>query len=377
MDFSAVEKEMTAGVESGVFPGAIVSVGQSGQVLYRRAAGWRSLDPTRTPLHEDTLYDVASLTKPLATTVALMQLVNEQKLQLDDRISRVFPNLSVHNKQLMTFRQLLSHSSGLPAWRPYYQEVLQQEAREERASFLGTRSAREYVYTRLLREECTVPPGQQAVYSDLGFMLLGAAVEEISGLEFDQYCHEKIFRPLGLRDTFFINLEEKRRFDLQLQEFRFAPTERCPWRKRVLCAEVHDDNAYAMGGVAGHAGMFSTVADLDRLVTCLMACYCGGHPFLPAAVIQEFWRIDGSVNESTWALGWDTPSPQHSSAGALFSSHSVGHLGFTGTSVWIDLERQVSVIVLSNRVHPRRDNEKIKGFRPALHNAVMRTVLGK
>ena len=111
MDFSAVEKEMTAGVENGVFPGAIVSVGQSGQVLYRRAAGWRSLDPTRTPLHEDTLYDVASLTKPLATTVALMQLVNEQKLHLDDPISRFLPNLRVHDKQLMTFRQLLSHSS--------------------------------------------------------------------------------------------------------------------------------------------------------------------------------------------------------------------------------------------------------------------------
>lgn len=377
MDFSAVEKEMTTGVENGVFPGAIVSVGQFGQVLYRRAVGWRSLDPTRTPLHEDTLYDVASLTKPLATTVALMQLVNEQQLHLDDRISRFFPNLSVHGKPLMTFRQLLSHSSGLPAWRPYYQEVLQQEAREGGASFLGTRSAREYVYTLLLREECTAPPGQKAVYSDLGFMLLGAAVEEISGLEFDQYCHEKIFRPLGLRDTFFINLEKKRRLDLQLQELRFAPTERCPWRKRVLCAEVHDDNAYAMGGVAGHAGMFSTVADLDRLVNCLMACYHGGHPFLPSAVIQEFWRIDGSVNESTWALGWDTPSPQHSSAGELFSSHSVGHLGFTGTSVWIDLERQVYVIVLSNRVHPRRENDKIKGFRPALHNAVMRTVLGK
>lgn len=377
MNFSSVDKEVTAGVENGVFPGVVVLVGQSGKVLYRRAAGWRSLGPTRTPLHEDTIYDVASLTKPLATTVAIMQLVKERKLRLDDHVSRFFPNFSVHGKQLITFRQLLSHSSGLPAWRPYYQEIFQRETQEGCVSFLGTRSAREYVYTLLLREELAAPPGQKAVYSDLGFMLLGSVIEEISGLEFDQYCQEKIFHPLELYDTFFINLEKKRRLGLKLQESRFAPTERCPWRKRILCAEVHDDNAYAMGGVAGHAGMFSTVADLDRLVSCLVACYHGAHTFLPASIVQEFWTIDGSVNKSTWALGWDTPSPQHSSAGELFSSHSVGHLGFTGTSVWIDLERQVYGIMLSNRVHPRRDNEKIKSFRPALHNAVMRTVLGK
>jgi CubicO group peptidase (beta-lactamase class C family) len=360
-----------------VFPGVVVSEGQSGTVLYRRAAGWRSLDPTRTALDEDTIYDVASLTKPLATTVAIMQLVKEKKLHLDDRVSRFFPNFGAYGKQFITFRQLLSHSSGLPPWRPYYQEIAQREAREGHISFLGTSSAREYVYTQLLREQLATPPGQQAVYSDLGFMLLGAVVEEISGVEFDQYCQEKIFRPLELCDTSFINLEKKRRLGLKIQEPRFAPTEWCPWRKRVLCAEVHDDNAYAMGGVAGHAGMFSTIADLDRLVNCLMACYRGVHTFLPASLVQEFWTREDKVRESTWALGWDTPSPRHSSAGELFSPRSVGHLGFTGTSVWIDLERQVYVIILSNRVHPRRDNEKIKSFRPVLHNAVMRAVLGK
>jgi len=377
MDFSAVDEEVTSGVEKGVFPGVVVLVGQSGRVRYRRAAGWRSLDPTRTSLDEDTIYDVASLTKPLATTVAIMQLVKEKKLRLDDRVSRFFPNFGAYGKQVITFRQLLSHSSGLPSWRPYYQEISHREAREGRVSFLGTSSAREHVYTQLMREQLVTPPGQRAVYSDLGFMLLGAVVEEISGIEFDQYCQEKIFRPLELCDTSFINLEKKRRLGIKIPELRFAPTERCPWRKRVLCAEVHDDNAYAMGGVAGHAGLFSTIADLDRLVNCLMACYQGAHSFLPASIVQEFWARNDKVNESTWALGWDTPSPQHSSAGELFSPHSVGHLGFTGTSVWIDLERQVHVIVLSNRVHPRRDNEKIKSFRPALHNAVMRAILEK
>jgi CubicO group peptidase (beta-lactamase class C family) len=158
---------------------------------------------------------------------------------------------------------------------------------------------------------------------------------------------------------------------------KFAPTEWCPWRKRILCAEVHDDNAYAMGGVAGHAGLFSTVDDLDRLVSRLLACYRGENSFLPSSLVREFWTRDGTVSSSTWALGWDTPSAQHSSAGELFSPQSVGHLGFTGTSVWIDLEQQVHVIVLSNRVHPRRDNDKIQTFRPVLHNAIMRAVLGE
>lgn len=377
MDFSLVDKEVTNGVENGVFPGAVVLVGQAGEVLYRRAIGWRSLEPTRTPLHEETIYDIASLTKPLATTVALMLLVKEKKLRLDDRVTRFFPNFGAQGKQCITFRQLLSHSSGLPAWRPYYKEIMQQQTQAGRVGLLGTRSAREYVYTQLLREKLDAPPGQKAVYSDLGFMLLGAVIEEISGMELDQYCQEKIFCPLEMSDTSFVNLEKKRRFGVKSPEERFAPTERCPWRERMRCAEVHDDNAYAMGGVAGHAGVFSTVDDLHRLVRCLTACYCGEHHFLPAALVREFWTRDGQVADSTWALGWDTPSAQHSSAGELFSARSVGHLGFTGTSVWIDLERQAHVILLSNRVHPSRENDKIKTFRPAVHTAVMRTILGQ
>jgi len=377
MDFSTVERELTEGVKRGVFPGAVVLVGTGDNVLYRQAIGWHGLEPTRVPVEEKTIYDVASLTKPLATTIALMILIKEKKLRLDDRVSRFFPNLGAHGKQTIIFRQLLSHSSGLAAWRPYHKEIVQREAKEGRVGFLGTRSAREYVYTQLLREPLESPPGRKAVYSDLGFMLLGAVVEEISGVEFDQYCQEKIFHPLGLQDTAFINLEKKRRLGAKPQAERFAPTERCPWRKRILRAEVHDDNAYAMGGVAGHAGMFSMVDDLQRLVSRLLACHRGEHTFLPASLIQEFWTRDVRVADSTWALGWDTPSSQNSSAGSLFSSHAVGHLGFTGTSVWIDLQKQVHVILLSNRVHPRRDNEKIKTFRPALHDAVMRAVLEK
>jgi len=375
MDFSTVEMEVNGAVEQGVFPGAVVLVNRGGTVLYRRAVGWRSLEPARTPLPEETVFDLASLTKPLATTLALMMLVKEKKLRLDDRVTRFFPNFGVHGKMGITLRQLLSHSSGLPAWRPYYQEIASRETTQGKVSFLSSRIAREFVYTQLQREKLEALPGQQTIYSDLGFMLLGAVIEEVTGLGLDQYCWDKLFRPLGLYSTAFINLEMVRRHKLRPISERFAPTELCPWRKRLLCAEVHDSNAYAMGGVAGHAGLFSTVDDLNQLVSCLLACYRGEHMLLPSALVREFWTRDGNVPGSTWALGWDTPSPQQSSAGELFSPRSVGHLGFTGTSLWIDLEQQVHVIVLSNRVHPRRDNESIQAFRPVLHNAIMRVVL--
>jgi serine-type D-Ala-D-Ala carboxypeptidase len=377
MDFSAVDQQVTEAVGRGVFPGAVVLVNRAGTVLYRRASGWRSLEPDRQPVSEETVFDLASLTKPLATTVAVMLLVREKKLRLDDRVIRFFPNFGVYGKTAITFRHLLSHSSGLPAWRPYYREMLALETGGKKVGFVATHSAKEFVYTQLQREKLEAPPGRQTIYSDLGFMLLGAAVEAISGVELDQYCWSKIFRPLGLRSTSFINLELMRRRRLEPAVEQFAPTERCAWRKRILCAEVHDDNAYAMGGVAGHAGLFSTVDDVDRLTNCLIACYRGESDFLPATVVREFWTRDDRVPGSTWALGWDTPSPQQSSAGEFFSPHSVGHLGFTGTSVWIDLERHVHVIVLSNRVHPQRDNDKIQAFRPALHNAIMQVVLGE
>jgi len=377
MDFSHIDEELVAAVERKVFPGAVVLISHAGSVVYRRAVGSRSVDPQVSPLSEATSFDLASLTKPLATTIAIMLMVKDKILRLDDRVTRFFPNFGVQGKTHITFRHLLSHSSGLSAWRPYYRDIIGRETREGKVGFLGTRSARDFVYTQLQREKLDAPPGQQAVYSDLGFMLLGATIEEISGLGLDQYCQEKIFQPLGLNSLTFINLENVRRRRFQPVVENYAATERCPWRKRVLCAEVHDDNAYAMGGVAGHAGLFAPVDAIDRLVGVLVACYHGAHSFVPQPVIREFWTRADIVPGSTWCLGWDSPSPQNSSAGEYFSSHSIGHLGFTGTSLWIDLARQVHVILLSNRVHPRRDNDKIQMFRPALHNAAMQAVLEK
>jgi CubicO group peptidase (beta-lactamase class C family) len=196
-------------------------------------------------------------------------------------------------------------------------------------------------------------------------------VELLGRMPLDRFCHERIFRPLGLRSTAFVDLALVRRGRLHTVPAAIAPTERCPWRKKVLCGEVNDDNAWAMGGVAGHAGLFANAAEVDALARRLRACFRGDDDFVPRDVVRQFWRKDQTAADSTWALGWDTPSPVDSSAGTRLGPHAVGHLGFTGTSLWIDLERDVQVTLLTNRVHPRRDNEHIREVRPKVHDAVM------
>jgi CubicO group peptidase (beta-lactamase class C family) len=371
MDFTEVEHEMSAAVSRGVFPGAVLLVREGARVFYLRAFGHRSLEPAVTPLSEETVFDVSSLTKAFATSVAMMLMVKEGRLRLDDRVTRFFHNFGVHGKTHITFRQLLSHCSGLPAWRPYYQEILDVERREGRINFLGSHGAKSYVYHAILRERLEAEPGTRTLYSDLGFMLLGAVVEEIAGMALDRFCQSRLFRPLGLRATAFVDLSLLRTHRLEPATEIIAPTEHCRWRKRVLCGVVHDDNAYAMGGVSGHAGLFSSARDLDTILCHLRDSYRNVSQMIPQRIIREFWSRDPTVPESTWCLGWDSPSPVGSSAGTRFSPHTVGHLGFTGTSAWLDLERDRHVILLSNRVHPSRENEAIREFRPLIHDRIV------
>jgi CubicO group peptidase (beta-lactamase class C family) len=370
MAFERVEQEMDRAVERGVFPGCVLLVREAERVFYLRAFGSRSIEPERTPMEEGTIFDLSSLTKALATSVAVMLLVRDGKLALDDRVTRFFHNFGVFGKTHVTFRHLLSHCSGLPAWRPYYKEILQGERKGGKVNFLASDGAKKFVYQQLNRERLEAPPGTKAIYSDLGFMLLGAVIEEVSSGGLDRFCRERIFRPLGLRSTAFVDLTMLRTRRLEPITAMIAPTERCPWRKRVLCGEVHDDNAYAMGGVAGHAGLFGSARDIDVLLCRLEASYSGHDSFVPAEILREFWTRADLVPGSTWALGWDTPASQGSMAGSFFSPSTVGHLGFTGTSVWVDLERGRHVILLSNRVHPGRDNDAIRDFRPVIHDLV-------
>jgi serine-type D-Ala-D-Ala carboxypeptidase len=370
VSFERVEQEMEAAVHRGVFPGAVLLVREGERVFYLRAFGDRQVEPQRAPMQEGTIFDLSSLTKPLATTVALMLLVRDGKVRPEDRVTRFFHNFGVYGKTHVTIRHLLTHTAGLAAWRPYYKSILQIERRGEKVNFLGSDAAKEYVYQQLSRERPEHPTGAKVLYSDLGFVQLGALIELVTGTTLDRFCHERIFRPLGMRATSFIDLSMVRARRIQPITDMIAATERCPWRKRVLCGEVHDDNAFAMGGVAGHAGLFSAARDIDTLLCRLKACWAGADDFIPPAIVQQFWTRDEGVPGSTWTLGWDTPSPTNSAAGTLFSQRTIGHLGFTGTSVWMDLERDRHVILLSNRVHPSRDNNLIKEFRPQIHDLI-------
>jgi len=321
----------------------------------------------------DTIFDLASLTKPIATTVGIMLLIKEKKLRLDDQVTRVIPMYGVFGKSLTTFRHLLNHTSGLPGWKPFFEEIIKGE-KSGRINFVTSRAAKNYVFEQIHRETPVTPPGTQSVYSDLGFIVLGEAIEILTGNTLDRFCHDRIFRPLGLRSTGFVDLSQLRTRRLQPVEDMIAPTENCPWRKRVLCGEVHDDNAYAMGGVAGHAGVFSSVRDVHVFLTQMNKCLQGEDGFVPQSLIQEFFRRDAASSQSSFALGWDTPSAENSATGTLFSAHSVGHLGFTGCSIWWDLEKNCYIVLLTNRVHPSRKNEKIKDFRPRIHDQIMKVL---
>jgi len=373
MDWGAVEHAFNDAVAQGVFPGAVVLVGKGEEVIYEQAFGHRSLMPDKTALHASTVFDVASLTKPLATTMAIMHLVREKKLRLEDQVTRFIPTYGVFGKHVTTCRHLLNHSSGLPAWKPYYEEIVKLE-KAGKIHFIASRAAHRFVLEQIHREKPVDPPGTRGLYSDLGFILLGEIVETVSGATLDRFCMERVFKPLGLRSTAFVDLTQLKTRRLEPVKDVIAPTENCPWRKKILCGEVHDDNAYAMGGVAGHAGLFSSPRDIHALIAFLDGCLRGQNDLLPAVLVTQFLTKDESVANSSYALGWDTPSSKDSTSGQYFSPRSVGHLGFTGTSIWWDLEKNCHVILLTNRVHPSRKNEKIKEFRPKIHDLIMKVL---
>lgn len=346
------------GAAEGVFPGAVLLVAHRGDILFFECTGFRSLIPQRFPMMKDTVFDLASLTKPLATTLAIMKLVDQGGLDLDRPLAQLLPGAILKDKQDLTPRFLLSHSAGLSDWKPFYLKLVQ---------FLPD------MRKHLLREQIidlpfSYPPGTRVLYSDLGFMLLEWVVEERAGEGVPAFLARTFYGPLGF-DKMFMGAENR---PLGVRVEDIAATEDCPWRRKVMRGEVHDENAYALGGYSGHAGLFGTAGEVYGIARMLRGHYREERQdFLRPETVRKFFRRQDRVEGSTWALGWDTPSPANSSAGRCFSRMSVGHLGFTGTSVWMDMEKDVIVILLTNRVHPTRSNEKIREFRPRLHDAVM------
>lgn len=356
----AVYYLMQRGVTDGVFPGGVLLVAHQGRILFLDAFGRARLTPER-PMTIDTVFDLASLTKPLATTVALMLLVQEKKLHLDQGLASAIPFFLGTDKAHITVRQLLSHASGLPDYRPYYQELSRIEP-----------SARKDALKALLLAEPPIhKPGRTSLYSDLDFMLLEWLVELGAEKPLDRFVQESVYVPLGLKHLFFVHLLDGKKRNGLL----YAATEDCPWRKEIMDGQVHDDNAYVIGGVAGHAGLFGTAQDVHVVLQELLNTWSGASNsrLFEGDVVRTFFERQSDAG--SWALGFDTPTRPDSSSGKYFSDQSVGHLGFTGTSFWMDLEKAVIVILLTNRIHPTRENERIKDFRPLLHDTVMEALL--
>jgi CubicO group peptidase (beta-lactamase class C family) len=227
---------------------------------------------------------------------------------------------------------------------------------------------------RILAEPLEMPPGAREIYSDLGFILLGSILERASGLSLDRLFQEELTEPLGLPHVGYRRIDGPQGGVAGAEEI-IAATEYCNWRTRVLIGEVHDENCHLLGGVAGHAGLFSTSDDLDRIAAELFEASCGRSGLFSAPSMKTFFERQGSPAQGTWALGWDTPSEEDSTAGRYYSKNSFGHNGFTGTSLWMDFERNISVVFLTNRVHPSRENTAIRGLRPQVHDAVFEEML--
>jgi CubicO group peptidase (beta-lactamase class C family) len=342
-----------------VFPGAAVGVSLNcgPQKKYFSAVwGSASLFPRQKKMSRETLFDLASLTKPFATTLALLCLVQEKKIQLDEPLSSLLQRDIVPDKRNITLRHLLNHCSGLAAHHPFYQQIVHVDEKKRKKTLLDL----------ILTDKLCWPAGSRALYSDLGFILLGMIIEIQSGLPLDLFVMEKVMAPLGLADRLVFNPRQKNKNN-------FAATEDCPWRMKVLAGEVSDDNTWAVGGVSGQAGLFGAVDSVLLLSSFLLEAWQdqASHPHFANALLKEFFKRQDMVRESTWALGFDTPSPTGSSAGSSISKGSVGHLGFTGTSFWIDPQRQLVMVLLTNRVHPSRENNLIREFRPLFHERVI------
>jgi CubicO group peptidase (beta-lactamase class C family) len=317
----------------------------------------------------DTIFDLASLTKPIATTTLVMLLAADGALAIDDPVVKYLPEFAERDKTNVTLRHLLTHASGLKPWRGFHELLLDRERRTgERV--IGTPAAREFVLERTLRSGLVHEPGAAAVYGDLDFIVLGAVIEAVTRRPLDEVAAERIFRPLGMRDTFFVRTGDGEPGLPEAVRRRVAASENCPWRGRIVWGEVHDPNASVMGGVAGHAGLFSTADDVMAFAQTIVDVWHGRSERLPRELLKAFLTRQHLPQDSDWALGWDTPTRGASSSGKHFSETSVGHLGFTGTSLWIDLESEAIIVMLTNRVHLVAKRSRFE-LRPLVHDLIL------
>jgi serine-type D-Ala-D-Ala carboxypeptidase len=347
---------LRSGMAERAFPGASVAITHRGRLVANKGLGHFTYDLDSPAVAAETVYDLASVTKVVATTAACMLLYERGQFELEQPLVEILPGfaglgsqslgskMNDPRRQQVTLRMLLAHSSGLPAYIKLFQ----------------TSHNKEELLTQALQVPLTADPGSRAEYSDIGFILLGQALEHLTGQPLDQFCQTEIFAKLGLAHSTFNPLANQKPFIPPTEDDR-------TFRHRLIQGEVNDENASVMGGVAGHAGCFSMAANVSEFAHCMLL---GGTPLVQRETQELFTRREDFPPGTSRALGWDTPS-QPSQSGKYFSSRAYGHLGYTGTSLWIDPDRQLSVTLLTNRTWPDRGSQSIKQIRPLFHDAVI------
>jgi CubicO group peptidase (beta-lactamase class C family) len=333
-------------LDERAFPAAVVEVGTASETVWREAFGRLTFDADAPVTREDTIFDLASLTKVLATTPMMMQQVERGPLGLDDRVGQYLAAWRGADRDDVTIRDLLAHCGGLTAYLPFFRD------HSGRAEFERAICSLPLEY----------PPRTRSIYSDLGFILLAFILEDVGVAPLDDRF-ATLLDQMGIVERLQFNPPPQWRRDT-------APTEQDPWRGRLLSAEVHDENAWALGGAAGHAGLFGTSAAVGAYARHLLQILDGRTGAFSRPTLTAFIARRTDIPGSSRALGWDTMLPT-SSCGTRMSPRAFGHTGFTGTSLWIDPDRGIYIVMLTNRVHPSRANERIKHVRPAVHDAIL------
>jgi serine-type D-Ala-D-Ala carboxypeptidase len=354
--FGGAAMLLERGVTDHAFPGACAEVGRVSGPLWRQAFGARTYDPYDSHIPDDTIFDLASLTKPIATATLVMRAADDGLIAIDEPVGNRLREWRGSDRQEVTVRDLLAHCSGLPAYLPFFRD----------------HTGRVEFEPAICRTPLEYVPRTASIYSDLGFILLGFILEDARN---PSRTAGVVDPSAGLAAQFrrvasFLSSDPLTFNPPRTDRPRIAPTEFDAWRGRTLIGEVHDENAWALGGAAGHAGLFGTAAAVGGFARAVLATLAGNRILARPDTLHEFIARRPEIPGSSRALGWDTMLPT-SSCGARMSPTAIGHTGFSGTSLWIDWERDLYVVLLTNRVHPTRDNNRIRTIRPAFHDAVI------
>ncbi len=348
-DFSKVDSMMEAAIEKHVFPGGVLLIGKGGKVIYEKPFGHFTYDENSTADSKETIFDLASVSKVVGTTTAAMILYDKGKLKLDEKVSHYLPAFAKNGKEDVTVRNLLLHNSGLIPYRDY----------------MSLYKTKDEVINSIMNEKLQYSIGSETVYSDLNMIVLQQILEKISGKPLDVFLKENVFKPLNMNRTMYNPPKEL--------WYYCPPTSLKSVGEKRNKGVVHDGNAFILGGVSGHAGLFSTAEDLAVFLQMMMQNGKYGEKQIVKTSTVKQWTKRQSP-ESSRGIGWDTKSEEKSSAGVLFSKNSFGHTGYTGTSLWVDRNRDLFVILLTNRVYPDENNTQIIDFRPRIHDAIVNSI---